>query len=264
MRNMISKAKQEQFFTNSEVQSLTTDGRTILFEYENGEPYLIPSEDTEITGGILLPHAQEPINLLKYGSPERVRLRLYQTLGCRPCETDDLPAPEQCIFNNILYFKTRKKQNTQRKEHISDDLIKEILYMREEHKVKGSKMFPYNSETFRRIFNRDIRPRLSIVWQIKIKTKEKKGASSKEYLYSLYGYRRNFSALKYEYYLNKTESPQLATVMTQKSMKHKTEFMTLYHYASVSHQINAKRYAHLLNFDKLEQTPRQTLLDFIA
>jgi len=154
--------------------------------------------------------------------------------GCRCKELDNMKISK--LFGNILYWGLGKNQNSWRKEEMSLNFIKELIYYRKTHRVYGDKLFGISSDTLRRYFNRDVRPYLSKEWQEKTFYQEN-GALKTCFVYQLKGLRKDFQTLMFKKELEKWKDAGVALEFASKRMKHSSKHITAYHY--------------LVNFDTL-------------
>ena len=179
------------------------------------ENYAIPFEDVK-----------EMVDYLPYGHKYRVALMLLTLTGCRICELDNMGI--NSIGCGFLYWKTGKNQKGFRKEDLPDWFMSELQYHIDNNHCSNNRLFDFKGNSFRRIFNKEIRPKLNSNWQIKYIKANKKYAVE-EYAYQLKGLRHNFASL--DFYNNFCKwGGTVALEFTCKRMKHSSYKITCGHY----------------------------------
>ncbi len=202
---------------------------------------------------------REAIDFMGYGSPERVMFEMLILTGCRITELDRMVISK--IYGSILYWGLGKNQKSFRKEALTVSYLKELKYYRDHHRVYGNKIFGIHSHTFRRYFNRDVRPNLSKEWQEKTLF-QKKGALVPEYVYQLKGLRKNFQTLEFKKELEKWKDSGVALEFTSKKMKHSSKHITAYHYLVNFDTLGINNLSELEPSDLLKKTRQTRLMDF--
>jgi len=157
----------------------------------------------------------------------RVMFIMLVLTGCRIKALDKM-RPDR-IMNGYLYYDPGKKQGSLIKERMPDWFLEELRDYRDHRKVPGNALFAISSETFRRYFNRDIRPSMPGTWMKKILIPFKDGLKM-EFIYELKGLRKNFQTLEFARQMKHWGNPEIALQFTSKKMKHSTTRITAHHY----------------------------------
>lgn len=203
----------------------------------------------------------EAINFKPYGDPLRVMLQMLFYTGCRMSELDNMK-PE-LLVNNWLYWGLGKNQKGFRKVKLPDRFISELAFYRSKHKVSQANIFGIKHTTFRRMFNRDIRPNLNNNWKRK-RLVVKKNELTTEYEYQLKGLRKNYQTFTFNKNLEKWGDSKIALEFTSKDMKHSNTGITLKHYVENNDKLNIKQYLNL-PYDQTikKKSSQKILLDYI-
>lgn len=183
---------------------------------------------------------KEVIDYLPYGNQIRVMFQFLAVTGCRISELNKM-RPDRILKSQDKYFliwALGKNQKSFRKEELPGHLIEELKEYRKDQRCCQNKLFGISSETFRRMFNRDVRPFLSEAWR-ELKIKMSKGQLQTEYVLQLKGLRKTFQTLNFAQELKKWNNPDIALEFISKRMKHSSKHITAYHY--------------IVNFDQLNQ-----------
>lgn len=184
--------------------------------------------ELELSHAVPFKNVLEAIEFMQYGTDLRVMFEMLFLTGCRIHELNSMETSN--IVGNRIYWKLGKNQHTSRVEVLPLSYLKELKHYREHNRVYGKRMFGISGDTFRRYFNKDVRPRLSEIWQRKVETPFDRLKGRKEYLIQLKGLRKDFQTLEFAKQLKKWKSSEVALEFTSKRMKHSSKKITAYHY----------------------------------
>lgn len=215
--------------------------------YDN-ESYAVP-----------IPAVQEVVDFLPYASTERVMFQMLFFTGCRVSELDRMQP--NLIYEGVLYWQPGKGQKGHRKEALPESYLKEIKQYRATHRVSESKLFGCNANTFRKYFDRDVRPHLSAAWQTKrliIRSK----AFGHEYSLQLKGLRKTFQTLLFAKEWQHWGAADVALEFTSKRMKHSTTHITAYHYLENFDSLHINKNSPLMPVQALRATAQLRVMDF--
>jgi integrase len=167
------------------------------------------------------------LDFMTYASTVRVMFGMLFWTGCRICELDNMRRGN--IYDDYVYWKTGKNQNDYRKEKLPSYFINELKEYWANHKLLGERMFSCKSESFRRYFNRDVRPFLNNAW-CEERLVFKQGTIQRENILQLKGLRKTFQTFVFAQELYKWNNPEIALQFTSKKMRHSSTRLTAYHY----------------------------------
>ena len=206
-----------------------------------------------------IPKIREVIDYLPYGNQIRVMFQFLAITGSRISELDRM-RPDRILKSKGKYWliwSLGKNQKSFRKEEIPEQLIQELRHCRVNRRCFPNRLFSMSHDTFRRVFNRDIRPHLSSEWMER-KIKLSKGQLQTEYVLQLKGLRKTFQTLNFARELKKWNNPDIALEFTSKRMKHSSKHITAYHYIVNFDQINT----NADDTDFLENTSQTHLTEY--
>lgn len=175
------------------------------------------------------PAIRELYDFLPWGDPVRVMARVAQQTGCHKIELN-MMKKSFLHEDGTFYFETAKKRAKQlRKVQLSMDLVKELNHYWNHHMTFKDMMFGISSDTWTRYFNRDVRPKLSHVWNEKRPTAEK-GKLYLEYVCQLKGFRHTYATMKFAKAYDRYKDAYVAAEMVAKDLKHSVKAITVRHY----------------------------------
>jgi integrase len=192
------------------------------------------------------------ISKMTYASDISVMFKMLLLTGCRISELDSLRIRN--LFDNTFYFIPGKNQKRKpRKVVLPREYIKELVEYRKTNRVYSDRMFHISNVTFRKYFNRDIRPQIKS-WLV-LKISARNGNLCTEYRYQLKGLRKTYSSTYFKEQYDKWGDANVALEVTSKHMKHSSTHMTAYHYIEEMNTIKGYK----LEASKEEQ---KCLLDY--
>ncbi|MBI2101671.1 hypothetical protein HYT53_03585 [Candidatus Woesearchaeota archaeon] len=200
------------------------------------------------------------IEAMPYASGVRVMFQMLVLTGCRPCELDNMKVSR--LFGDYLYWPLGKNQKGWRKEKLGMKYIKELKLYRERNRVYGDRLFGFSANSFRRYFNKFIRPHLSEEWNEK-RLKLSKSSPACEYVLQIKGLRKDFQTLEFAKQYKKWKSPDVAMEFTSKKMKHSSKHITAYHYLENFDTLGIDKFQTLTPQDIIRQAGQSRLFDFI-
>lgn len=174
----------------------------------------------------------EALDFMVYGSTCRVMFEMLVISGCRVCELDRMRYAN--LMDGTIYWRLGKNQRAMRKCKLPPQYLKEIEYYRE-HNRHDANLFGVDAHTFRRYFNRCVRPRLGPEWNEKIAEhaagpKRKNFATSEGFRFQLKGLRKNYATLRFVENWTKYDDAQVGMEFTCKDLHHSSNHMTATHY----------------------------------
>ncbi|GEM_PF-3849613 len=201
----------------------------------------------------------EAIEFMAYGSGLRVMFIMLFLTGCRISELDNMKISK--IYGNFIYWKLGKNQKRHRKEPLPEKYLAELKFYRENNRVYQDRLFAMNHGTFRREFNKKIRPKLSKSWQQK-RLIDIQGHLQEEYFLQLKGLRKNYQTLDFAKQLKKWKSADVALEFTSKRMRHSSKRITAYHYLENFEDLDILKYQELTPAEIFKQAQQTRLFDF--
>lgn len=206
----------------------------------------------------------EVTDFLPYGDQIRVIFQFLVVTGSRIAEINKFVMSQLYRQEEgfILCWKLGKNQKTYRKEVIPERLVKELLYCREKNRCYQDMMFSISANSFRRYFNRDVRPHLSNAWQEK-SLQLLEGHLKEQYRIQLKGLRKNFQTLMFAKELERWKDSGVALEMVSKRMRHSSARITAYHYICNFETLQIQKYIHCSPEDLLKESRQKRLYDFI-
>jgi integrase len=180
------------------------------------ETYAIPYRDVAAA-----------VQAMDPATDNRVMFIMLALTGCRIKALESMRYDR--IFGNDFFYRPCKSQKGWIKEYLPDWYLRELREYRESRKIMGNAMFGISSETFRRYFNRDERPRLPEPWRKKIRVPWTHTLKT-EYQHELKGLRKNLQTTLFAQELKKWGNPEIALQFTSKHMKHSSTRITAHHY----------------------------------
>lgn len=206
---------------------------------------------------IPLSEIKKVFSVLECGSTTSVYFKILTFTGCRVCEIENM-RPE-CLEGNVLYWEKGKNQTGWRKAILPHSLVKEIERYRETHNVPQNRLFAAKGHSFRRYFNRDVRPLLGPEWQMIKKSFDR---VNKTYKLQLKGLRKTFATLEYLARLNEWDDPIIALECVSKQLGHSTQHMTFYHYIREFETLGIKKGSNPFNLKELAAETQTRLGQF--
>jgi len=188
----------------------------------------------------------EAVDIMEYGSDVSVMFQMLFLTGCRISELDNMDVDHLFQIDEkkfIIYWRTGKKGRI-RKECLPYFYIKELNHYRKYNRVHAKRLFGIENNTFRRYFNRYVRPLLSKVWQEK-RLYEVQGILQEQYVLQLKGLRKDFQTLLFKKEIEKWKDSNVALEMVSKRMKHSSQKITAFHYIENFDSLDINRFAHL-------------------
>jgi integrase len=176
---------------------------------------------------IPLAEVRRVLDFMTYGSTVRVMFGMLFWTGCRICELDNMERGN--IYDGYVYWKTGKNQNDYRKEKLPNHYIEELQEYWSCNRILGDKMFGCMADSFRRYFNKDVRPFLNDQWREE-RLVFKQGTIVRENILQLKGLRKTFQTFVFAKELWKWDNPEIALQFTSKKMRHSSTRLTAYHY----------------------------------
>lgn len=163
----------------------------------------------------------------KYWQAVRVMTAHLQWTGCRVAELDKMTP--QKIFGNACYWHLGKNQKTVRKEYLPDAHLRELDEYRKQNRVPEGKLFGITADTYRRYFNRFVRPLLGARWNRQVVTVRQRDLVL-DYELQLRGFRKNFQTILFAELWAKYDEANVAILMVSKRMHHSSVETTGIHY----------------------------------
>lgn len=197
---------------------------------------------------IPLDEVKKVLDFMTYASTVRVMFGMLFWTGSRIIELDNMKRGN--IYDGYVYWKTGKNQNDYRKEKLPSYFIEELQEYWHTNRILGDKMFGVASDTFRRYFNRDVRPFLGGAWHEE-RLVFKIGTIQRENILQLKGLRKTFQTYVFAQELYKWNNPEIALQFTSKKMRHSSTRITAYHYLNnfdvlgIDHQNFTKPYVEV-------------------
>jgi integrase len=178
---------------------------------------------------------QELRNILKFLKYNRLKhhqtnymMTLWAILtGCRLKELENMTST--AFKGHWFFWKKGKNQKGYRKAYIPDYALKEMQKYRNSTNVPRLKLFPKNTDSYRRQMN-SIRKKLSIQWNKHIDAFEGNKVSEDEYELQLKGFRKTFATFTFFKFYKEFNSYEVAYLMTCKEFGHGSKHMTADHY----------------------------------
>lgn len=230
-------------------------GGLLLMEHDGS---LDPDSDSY---AIPLPYVQDALDHMTYASEVRVMFRMLALTGCRIEELDRMRL--KYFQGEFLWWPLGKNQGGKwRKERLPPDYLDELRAYRETHRVYGDRLFGVAADTFRRYFNRDVRPLLGKAWNME-RVRPSKAGFKREYRLQLKGLRKNFQTIHFATEYNKWKDAGVALEFTSKRMKHSTKHITAHHYLENFDALGIKDLSNLDPEKALQQHRQRRLQDFL-
>lgn len=191
---------------------------------------------------------EEVLEFLPYGNKLRIMFIFLIVLGCRISELN--------VLNTSQFYKSSKgwcivwrcgknQKGLPRKEYLPEFVVAELAAHRKLYNCPRYKLFSIDSDTFRRQFNKFVRPNLSDDWNDRVPNYKKSGPVRIEYALQLKGLRKNFQTIEFKKALDKWKDSGVALEMTSKRMRHSSKHMTCNHYIQNFEDLELNKY----NFD---------------
>ena len=212
---------------------------------------------TDDTHAVPYPAIKEVLDYLEYGNVIRVMFEMLAITGCRISELDKFKMSE--LYGGVIYWKPAKRQ-PYRKEQLPAWYIKELLYYRKNNRVYQNKIFGISANTFRRYFNRDVRPKLPSWTRVRLRAY--KGALETEYILQLKGLRKTFQTHLFAQEYEKWKDANVAMEFTSKRMRHSTKHMTAYHYLENFETLDVENLKDKSNVEILANGCQKRIFDY--
>jgi integrase len=203
---------------------------------------------------------KESIKKIKYASHDNVMFKMCGITGCRIRELNNMELDR--IFGKIIYWNTAKNQCSVRKMELPESYIKELETYRRNNYVKGNKLFGISSDTFRRRFNKIIRPKLGERWNIKRPLFLKNGKCRIEYRLQLKGLRKTYQTKAFVKFYDKWGDANIAMEKVCKEMKHSSKHITSYHYVENLNNNMMNEYRRFQQQELFEKDNQKRIMDF--
>lgn len=201
----------------------------------------------------------EALNIMVYGSTEKVMFKMLYYTGARIAELDNMKI--SMIYGTKIYWELGKNQHGMRSIDLPEDYIKELVYYRKGHRVYGDRLFGISAETFGRNFNKFIRPKLPSSWHAK-KLIFSNGSPGACYILQIKGLRKNYSTLEFWKQYKKWKDGSVSLQFTSKKMKHESERLTAYHYIQNFEALRLDRFGSYTPDEILKKAAQKPLRDF--
>lgn len=159
--------------------------------------------------------------------------------GCRITELDRMHQSQ--IEENKIYWKLGKNQKQHRWEYLPQKYLEELIEYRKTHRVYGDRLFGVSSATFKSYFDKEMRSKLSSVWLERIRVYGH-NMHTWQYRYQIKGLRKNFQSLIFHQLWKKYNDANVAVLMVQKRMRHKSERITAIHYIQECEHLQIQDY----------------------
>lgn len=203
------------------------NSQTTLFSGETTMTEKQPLIHDNDSRAIPFTRIQEVFDKVPRAHPVRVMFRMAFLTGCRLSELTTMKV--KFIRDGYIYWELGKNQSSFRKEKLPADFLAELTEYRNNHCMKGGRVFHITHNTLRRMFNRDIRPMLSDYWRQK-RLRPRAGQLVREHVLQLNGLRKTFQTYYFYHEYKKRGDASFAIEMVSKRMKHSTTHMTAHHY----------------------------------
>lgn len=205
----------------------------------------------------------DAIDKMKYATPERCMFIMSFLTGCRQSELNRMYVDKLYKVKDgyYIYWSLGKKQKGFRKEPLPEWFVEELFKMRNNYRCFQNKMFPILQITFRRYFNRDIRPSLNQEWVSKT-LQGVNGELKPLYKYHLSGLRKTFQILLFYKFHQLSGSLEVALHQVSSRMKHSCTNITYRHYLDGYDQIKVHDHGSMLPIDFLEAGYQSRLMEW--
>lgn len=203
----------------------------------------------------------EAVMAMPYASPLRVMFEMLAITGCRMSELDLMRWSQ--IYDGVLYWHLGKNQRTFRKERLPSWLVREISEYHKTHRVYKDRLFGLSNVTFRRMFNRDVRPRLSRRWQ-EIRLFGCNGTLQAEYVLQLKGLRKTYQTIEFARQYAKWHDASVALEFTSKKMRHSSVKITAHHYVENFDELGISAFGEMRAADLLPNAHQARILDYFV
>lgn len=224
-----------------------------------GVKYMLKQVLDHDSYAVPIPAVQEVLDFLPYASTERVMFQMLYYTGCR-CKELDVMTPK-LLHENTLYWELGKNQHGTRKEVLPKSYLSELKAYRATHRVCEDRMFGPTAATFRRYFDRDVRPFLSSTWREKRLTVRSK-AFSTEYVLQLKGLRKTFQTMLFAKEWQRWGTADVALQFTCKRMQHSSERITAYHYLQNFESLQIDKQSPLIPSQAIKACAQLRVMDF--
>lgn len=212
-------------------------------------------------------NVREILTILPYGNQIRVMVQFLAITGCRISELDNMHRTKVIPSKGkIFLFWTLGKNQTDkppRKIELPKELYAELIECRKNRRTFLDRLFSMKHDSFRRLFNRDVRPLLSPAWREK-QLEWRNGEPVKGYVLKLKGLRKNFQTLKFAKELDRWNSPDIALELASKDMRHSTTGITIKSYIENFENLDITKYIYLTPADILRIGEQKRLIEFSA
>jgi hypothetical protein len=183
-------------------------------------------EDTECSA-VPFEALQGLLVSLEYGSPSRVIVEMLALTGCRCASIDRMRIDR--VYEGVLYWHEGKSTRGLRRERLPEWYWDELVYYREHYDVRGVHLFGLCWASWRKQWERFVRPVLPVMWQERRLVPFGSGWRE-EYVLQLKGLRKTFQTAEFYRQLARWRDAGVALQMTSKRMRHSSERITAHHY----------------------------------
>lgn len=189
--------------------------------------------------GIPFPVVTKAINEMAYASTERVMFEILFYTGCRITELDRMKRSN--LEGNKIYWKLGKNQKQHRWEYLPQKYLEELKDYWKTHRVYGDRFFGVTSATFKSYFDKQIRLSLGGVWLEKERVYGH-NMHNWQFKYQVKGLRKVFQSFVFYSLWDKYKDSNVAVLMVQKRMRHKSERITAVHYIQECEHLKLQEY----------------------
>jgi integrase len=207
---------------------------------------------------IPLAEVKKVLSFMTYASTVRVMFGMLFWTGCRICELDNMRRGN--IYDDYVYWKTGKNQNNYRKEKLPKYFVDELREYWATNRILGDNMFSCKADSFRRYFNKDVRPFLGEAWYEE-RLAFNQGTICRENILQLKGLRKTFQTFVFAQELYKWNNPEIALQFTSKKMRHSSTKITAYHYLNNFDVLGITDPKNIKPFTEVRQ---KRLMDFFS
>lgn len=205
--------------------------------------------------------ALRPYNICSDGSTVKVMYGMIFATGCRPSTLDLLETND--IIGYEIKFKECKTGN-KRVVYLGKKYLDQLIKYRKQNRTYDKKLFGIKAHSFRRIFDKDVRPKLGGIWVQKEPVKWG-GIMQWCYTYQFYDLRRNYQTLTFAKNLQKWKDPYVALQFTKKEMGYgkSGDKVCVTNYIQEFDNLNIDKWINMTPAQMLEQADQERLYNFV-
>jgi integrase len=212
----------------------------------------------------------DTVGRLEYASVVRVMFLWQFYTGCRMAELPKMNRDKLIPYgDHYLQFwelgKNQREKNNKkhRKEIIPNFVVEEMLEMQKKERCYSNKVFPIKHTTYRRYFNKSIKPTLHPAWKEQAPAMWN-GEILNRNKYCLSSLRKTFATLYFYWVYFQTNSLEVALMEVSKRMNHKTKEMTYHHYLKSVDQLELSdhKIESVMNFSYKPRESQKSLLNW--